>query len=252
MGLLDKIKNVFGAGNDAALENEFRNIITSSFNEYKSKNNYFWSPVINETTVWTEQVKNWPDKKKVSFILWMLPLIHKANAGKRSWSSEDEDLKLSNTKQAYIQTIFRNKLEMDDEDAIKIYEGFNRYHTSDWAKITTWPVNLLLNQLERQRKGQSISPALKAMLEKMKATIGEISMIHQQKERIKMIDKIDGMLFQNENQTSTVKPARFLGDDPFADYVNPAIENMPDKEKFSWYALISLAQKTTASKPSKT
>ena len=70
------------------------------------------------------------------------------------------------------------------------------------------------------------------MLEKMKAAIGEINMIHQQKERIKMIDKIDSMLFQNENQATTIKPARFLGDDPFADYVNPAIENMPDNDRF--------------------
>lgn len=251
MGLLDKIKNVFGVGNDAAVEDEFTNIITSTLNEYRSKNKFFWSPVINETSVWTEQVKNWPDKKKISFILWMLPLIHKANAGKRSWSSEDEETYPINTKQAYVHTLFKNKLEMDDEDAIKICEGFTRYHTSDWAQVTTWPVNLLLNQLERQRKGQSISPALKAMLEKMKAAIGEISMIHQQKERIKMIDKIDRMLFQNGKETATIKPARFLGDDPFADYVNPAIENMPGKEKLLWYSLLSLAQKTSGSKPTK-
>ena len=68
MGLLDKIKNVFGVGNDAAVEDEFTNIITSTLNEYRSKNKFFWSPVINETSVWTEQVKNWPDKKKISFI----------------------------------------------------------------------------------------------------------------------------------------------------------------------------------------
>ena len=43
MGLLDKIKNVFGVGNDAAVEDEFTNIITSTLNEYRSKNKFFWS-----------------------------------------------------------------------------------------------------------------------------------------------------------------------------------------------------------------
>jgi len=251
MSIFDKIKNVFTISNNAAHENEFENIILSTLKEYTSKHQYFWSPEINTTSVWTDQVKNWPDKKKVSFILWMLPLIHKATAGKRTWSSEDKDLKLNNVRQAYVHTLFRNKLVMDDDDAVKIYDGFNRYRTGDWANLTHWPINLMLNQLEKQRKGQVISPSLKTMLESIKTEINNIKAIYQEKERIKMADKIDSMMFQNVKETNAIKPARFLGEDALAEFVNPLIKSMPDREKLLWYKLLPLAQKATGSKPSK-
>ena len=251
MGIFDKIKNAFTIGNDASQEKEFENIILSTFNEYASKHQYFWSPEINTTSVWSDKVKNWPDKKKIDFILWMLPLIHKTMAGKRNWSSEDKDLKISNVRQAYVQTLFRNKLVMDDDDAIKIFEAFIRYRTSDWAHLTHWPVNLMLNQLERQRKDQAISPSLKTMLENMKIEISNINIAYQAKERIKMVDKIESMLFQNVKETNVIKPARFLGEDALAEFANPLIGSMPEREKLLWYKLLPLAQKATGSKPSK-
>ena len=251
MGIFDKIKNVFTISSNGTQEIEFENIILSTFHEYASKHQYFWSPEIKTTSVWSDKVKNWPDKKKIDFILWMLPLIHKTMAGKRSWSSEDKDLKISNVRQAYVQTLFRNKLVMDDEDAIKIFEAFIRYRPNDWAPLTHWPINLMINQLEKQLKDRDISPSLKTMLENMKTEISKINMVYQEKERIKMVDKIESMLFQKVKETNVVKPARFLGEDALAEFANPLIESMPEREKLLWYKLLPLAQKATGSKPSK-
>ena len=251
MGLFDKIRNVFGGNGSSEQENEFEKTISATLKEYAASHTYFWSPDLNETSMWTNEVKNWPDKKKVSFILWLVPIIHHSLAGKRSWSSEDRDMLLNNVRQAYIHILFRNKLQMDDEDAVKIYESFTRYRANDWATITNWPINLMLNQLEKQRKGQIIAPALKTMLENMKEAINNIKQAYQEKERIKMTDKIDAILFSSGKEVIAIKPARFLGNDPLAEMANPVIEHMPEGEKLLWYKLLALAQTATGSKPSK-
>src|SRR5436190_19228984 len=154
MGLFDKIRSVFNGNGDSGQDDEFGKIISSTLKEYSASHNYFWSPDLNESPVWTNNVKNWPDEKKTAFILWLLPVIHRFMAGKRSWSSEDKDMRLNNVKQAYVQQIFRTKLVMDDDDAIKIGDAFMSYRPGDYAKLTHWPIGLMLNQLERQRKGQ--------------------------------------------------------------------------------------------------
>lgn len=247
MGLLDKLKNVFSAG-DAASK-EFDKVLADTVAEYSAGHQNFWSPVVNETKVWSENVKDWPDKKKISFILYMLPQIHKFAAGRRSWSSDNHQEKLHHVKSAYVYIIFRNKLQMDDEDAANIYNGFVQYRSGDWAHFTHWPINLFLNQLEKQRKGQTISPLLRKVLEEMKKAIGAVEMQYQEKERIKMMEKIDAMLFMSEN-SNTVKPVKFLGEDPLADFANPMIEQMPEAERIQWYRLLALAQKASGSKPS--
>jgi hypothetical protein len=247
MGLLDKIKNAFTRGNEES--NEFEKIISDTYHEYAASNNYFWSPAVNETKVWSEQVKDWPDNKRVRFLLYIVPKVHEFAKGKRSWSSDNVQERIHNTRSAYIHTLLRHKLLMQDDEAVNIFEGFLRYRLADYANLTHWPVNLFLNQLEKQRKDQTISAPLRTMLEAMKKAINEIQQAYQEKDRIKMMEKIDAMLFSSENK-SAVKPAKFLGDDPLADFANPMIEQMPENEKLLWYKLLPLSQKAAGSKPS--
>ena len=247
MGWLDKFKKVFTKSSDSI--SEFEKIISETLSEYSAVHKNFWSPDLNETKTWTDNVKTWPDKKKVSFILWLVPIIHHFLEGKRSWSSEDQDMKLNNVRHAYVEIIFRNKLLMDDDDAVKIFDVFVNHRAGNWAAFTNWPVNHFLNQLEKQWKGQTIPAALRAMLEKMKAAIDSVERTYEEKERIKMVEKIDVMLFSSEN-SDAIKPAKFLGEDALADFANPIIEQLPEKEKQLWYKLLPMAQKASGSKPS--
>lgn len=251
MGFFDRIKNVFTGNSDTAAENEFEKIISDTYKEYASTHDYFWSPEINTTKIWAEQVKNWPEKKKISFILWTIPVVHRFMEGKRSWSSEDVDIRINNVRQAYVQTLFRNKLIMDDEDAVKIYDAFAGHRPTDWASFTHWPIGLMINQLEKQRKEQAVSPELRMMLGKMKEKIEQVKTAYEAKERIKMIDRIDAILFHKRDDSSAIKPAKFLGEDELAAFANPIIELMPEREKLLWYQILPMAQKASGSKPSK-
>jgi len=247
MGLLDKIKNAFAWG-DAAT-NEFETIISDTYNEYASSHKHFWSPAVNETKVWSEKVKEWPDNKRVSLLLYLIPKVHEYAKGKRSWSSDNINERLHNTRSAYIYTLLRHKLQIQDEEAVNIFEAFNNYRLADYTNLTHWPVNHFLNQLERQHKGQTIAVPLRTMLEKMKKTISGIQQVYQEKDRIKMIEKIDAILFSSENGKA-IKPVKFLGDDPLASFANPMIEQMPEEEQIHWHKLLAMAQKASGSKPS--
>jgi hypothetical protein len=245
MGWLDKIKNAFIGSDDA----EYQQVIADTWKEYAPDNGHFWNVDLNKTTIWTEEVKNWPDKKKISFILWLVSRVHEFMKGRRSWSSADKEQQRHTIRNAYLQIIFRNKLLMDDEDAVQIFETFIRYRVSDWAGFTTWPVGLFLNQLEKQRKGLPVSSKLESMLINMKVAISDVKMTYEEKERIKMVEKIDALLFSSKH-SNAVKPAKFLGEDPLSDFANPMIEQMPEQEKKHWYQLLPLAQKASGSKPS--
>lgn len=250
MGFFNKLKAVLGQGKKDEKE-EFEKVIVDTYEEYALTHNYFWSPEINKTTVWSDTVKNWSDKKKIAFVLSLLPIVDRFMAGRRTWSSDDEGMHLNNVRQAYVHIIFRNKLLMDDDDAVNLYYAFHRYHRSDWGSLTQWPIGLMINQLQQQRNGQKLSAGMRTMLENMKAGISDVKMYYEQKERIKMIEKIDAMLFNDGNESNKIKPARFLGEDRLAEFANPFIETMPEQERLLWYQLLPLAQKATGSKPSK-
>lgn len=251
MGLLDKIKNVFSSSNDNVHHEEFENVIWNTWKVYSAKNDYFWNANLNETSYWTDNVKNWPDKKKIEFISWLVPAIHNYMHGRRSWSSNEKEQQRHVLRQAYLQALFRNKLLMDDEDVTMLYDLFSKNKISDWGLFTSWPIALMLNQLEKQRKDQLIGPSLRLVLEAIKKDINAIKASYQEKERIKMMDKIDAMLFSKAADSSTIKPARFLGEDELASFANPAIESMPETDKLFWYKLLPLAQKSSGSRPSK-
>ncbi len=257
MGLFDKIKKVFGGNKEEAFVpaefqpaiKEFQQVVDDTWKEYTTKFENFWSVSLNETTRWKTEVKNWPDKKKVSFALWLVASIHGFMKNLTNHSYSGTEYQHYNIKESLLQALFRNSLLMDDEDANNIYEAFAGYHTNDWTGITTWPVGPFLNQLERQHKGKPISPRLKEVLENIRAAINKVGSAYQGKERIKMMEKIDALLFGSENK-DVVKPVKFLGEDSFADFANPMIPQMPEEERLLWYQLLPMAQKATGSKPS--
>ena len=253
MSLFDKIRNIFSP-KDGATESshtEFEKAVNDACEEFKAKKGNFWNVNLNEVAVWTNDVKSWPDKKKVDFILWLVPVIHNYLHGKRSWSSVDPEQQRNNIRQAFLQSIFRNKLQMDDADVDNIYAAFSQYKSGDWSVFTSWPISLMLNQLEKQRKDQPLTPHLKQVLENIRKDIDSVQSYYNEKERMKMIDKIDTILFTKQNSATAIRPARFLGDDPFADFANPIIDQMPETDRLLWYRLLPLTQKATGATPSK-
>ena len=250
MGLFDKIRKALTISSQHPHAAEFERVVKTAYKQYAAKHNYFWSPDLTETAIWTDDVKNWPDEQKISFVLYLLPVIDKCMKGKTSWSSDDVELKFNNVRLAYVQMIFRTKLVINEENALKIFQAFVEYRTSNWAGIMGWPVGLFLNQLERQYKGTVLSTAMRQLFEQLQVCIRQANTAYNEKERIKMVEKIDAVLFSGDGKISTIKPARFLGEDDFAAMANADIAQMPEQEKVNWFKLLPLAQKATGAKPS--
>lgn len=247
MGILDKIKNAFDWSDGESIE--FEKIVSDTYHEYASFHNNFWSPEVNQTKVWSEKVKEWPDNKRVRFLLYLVPKVHEFGKRRSSWNSNDIKVRLHNTRNAYIFTLLRHKLLIQDEEAVNIFEAFSHYRFAGYSNLLHWPLNHFLNQLERQNKGRTLSGPLRTMLESMKSAISQKQGVYQEKDRIKMVEKIEAMLFNSENG-KLLKPVKFLGDDPLASFANPMIEQIPEEEQNQWYNLLAMAQKASGSKPS--
>lgn len=249
MGLFDKIKKILTGSKEE--ENEFETILNKTYAELQQRD-YFWNAEVNSTATWVDEVRNWPDKKKIGFILQLVPPILRFTARTRLTAADEREVQLNYVRRSYVNTFFRNKLVMDDEDAVNIFEAFRDTSVADPSYIVHLPLNLLINQLVNQRKDQDISEELRTLLQRMKQKIDQVKEAYGDKERVKMIDKIDGLLFEKVKEPGkvAVKPARFLGDDELAKFANPSIEAFPEADRQHWYQLIQLAQKSTGSKPS--
>lgn len=246
MGIFDKLKKVFDSSKPDA---EFEDILHTQWQVSVKEKATFWSLDFSKQPVWTDTIKNWPDKKRVAFSLFLIKKMAELMKGKRSYGTTDKDWQQHVVAGNLLQVIFRNKLLMDEEEAVQVYLAFKNNSRYDWSSFTQWPVNLFVNQLEKQYKGQPLPAALKDMLQQLQKDINNVNESYQQKERIKLAEKIDNLLFSSENKNE-IKPARLLGNDRLADKVNTAIENMPVAEKNYWYQLLPLAQKASGSKPS--
>lgn len=247
MGIFDSIKKLFIPVEEEV--QEFSTTVSQTYRDYATANQYFWSPDISTTTTWNKQVKGWSDQKKIRFIQFLVPRIHAFASKNKNWNHEDRETHFYNTELAYIQLLFRHKLEMNDEEAIMVGQLFLHYRPSLWTNFTHWPVGLFLNQLERQRKEQVLSSSLKELLEEIKKTLSGLQDAYGQKERIKMIEKVDGMLFTPASE-GAVRPAKFLGVDSFAGMANHSLQAMPPEQQQYWFKLLPMAQKATGAKPS--
>jgi hypothetical protein len=253
MGILDKLKNAFSASPDTDSirdEEEIKKIITETRNEYAKDNKYFWDVKISNIEVYKNNVANWTDKKKINFILFLVNEIHNFSKGKRSWSSDDIEQQKNSVKIGYVQHLLKAKLALEDIDVKRLYETFSQNKKSDWANLNAWPIASMLNQINNQYKESELSPLLKETLLKIKAEIMAINN-YDNKERLKLIEKIDNIIFKSENDETQIKPTKFLGTDEFSNYANHVITELNDADRFFWYKLIALAQKASGSKPSK-
>src|SRR5215831_7499025 len=101
MNFFDKIKATFSGNTD---EIDFLSAIDQSWKEYKRKSEYFYYFSANETNTWKNEVKNWPDKKKVRFLLWLVPIIHNYKNGKRAWFAGDAR-EQNYVRESYVQVL---------------------------------------------------------------------------------------------------------------------------------------------------
>ncbi len=177
--------------------------------------------------------------------------IHEYHKKSGGFSTSDPAYQNNRVRNEYLKHIFRTKFTLTEYEAIKLVKTFAdhpRYIDSD---ITGWPTALLLKKIERQWKGKPVSDILSKALIEVKKELNEKGTNHLDKERLKIIENIDNLVFQSQNKNGSVKPVLFMGEDDFSTYANQTINSFKEDEKTIWYQLIGVAQKASGGKPSK-
>jgi len=256
MSIFDKIKDALfktaPAQNTPTAHklSEFDQIVHNSRVEHARTSSYFYGLKVNTLSVYTQEVANWPDKKKIEFIIYCLNENSKYNKKNTSYSSNDKAGQEKDVRLAYTAQLFKTKLAIDDHDMERILQVFAQNKNWNYTVFYQWPVTALINQLARQYGKSGVSEKMIELLNDFKLKIQQIDQVYWEKERLKLIEKIDQLIFGSTASPETVKPTLFLGDDPFSAYANQVIQALPDADKQLWYQLITKASKATGSKPS--
>jgi len=249
MGIFDKIKNAFSGINQT--EAEFELIISSSLDEHAKKSDYFWDIEVNKFGYYQSEIINWSNKKKLDFVIHCVQQMQAYNNKSSSVGYNDKIFQKNAIRGAFVKHLFKTKLVFADTDVKRFQELLSQVKHWDWNVLHTWPFASFLRQLEVQYKNEALSELFIESLTAIKSYIDRINTPYHEKEKLKLIERIDTLLFQSNQKEGKVKPAKFLGTDPFSSYANPIIDALPDGDKQHWFKIIALAQKASGAKPGK-
>ncbi len=233
-------------------KDNFDLLINEAHKEHFSKSKYIWDLKPNENSVFINKILTLNTNEKVCFILDSIKKIHQYNYGKNSYSTDDPEYQLSVILQSFKRYLLKTKLELSDEHISSIYTSFithkKYYHHSG---IFAWPIGLLINQIERQAKGKPVSEHCLALIKEMKIKLAENTYYLNEKEKIKLVEKLDLIAFNSSNTSGKVKPTYFIAEDDFGKFANEFINNSPAEEQNIWFKLVALSHKASGTKPSK-
>lgn len=247
MSIFDKIKDAFLNSETEGNNREFEDIINSSRAIQLKSGPYFYGIKVNTFSTYNDIVLKWDDRKKIDFIIFCVEQIPKNNLKRTTLSSDDIFYQNNYICEGFVDHLLKTKLAIDENNFSQLVQTFST--NKKWeTSVMQWPVALLLTQVERQYKNKEITNGIIESLNKIKQQI-QSPEAGAEKERIKLIERIDSLLFKAQNG-GEVKPVLFLGNDQFTSYANSLIETFSTEDKKVWYRLMEKAQKASGSKPS--
>jgi hypothetical protein len=249
MNILDKIKNAF-AGTSAEYQ-EFENVISKTREALVLEKSHFYEAKVSALPVYKEEIALWPDRKKMDFIIHCTEKFITFSKSNNSWSQDRPDVQRHYIRSAYITQLLKTKIFLEDAPFKYLYSIFETFRSSGNAGFYTLPVAPLISLVERQSKEQPLSASMLSTLQQIKADLLKIKESYFEKNKLKLTEKIDGILHHALGNAEEVKPRQFLGEDAFSEYANQKIGQLPDSEKVFWYRLITHAQKASGGKPTK-
>ena len=241
MGLL----NIFKKAKSNPQQNAFETIIDEALKEAQSKNIFAYMVKPGDVEV-TKTIMNLPDKEKVNFIISSVKTL--SNTFKDGNSVGGTTYDKTRLWELYLSYLIRTKFVIQPEDVEAITDVFISFKWMKWSDVTHWPLNAFVTLIERNFKSAGIPQKVKDSLMVLKSEIAKLK--RTDKDTLKLVAKIDALLFESENKKNEVKPTLFLGKDTFTTYANNIVEQRLAAEKIIWYKLISHSQKASGSKPS--
>lgn len=232
-------------------KDSYQQLIDNTWRDCKRQSAYFYNIELNNNITWAQDVKLWPDKKKINFVEWLVTGIRQHYDGQYHYTFGDPKSEKNAVKEAFLKVIFRNKLRMEPEDVKHIYTLFQSSLINNLGVLSSWPLTQFINQVERQYKGKALP---KLLIQTFQLAINDMkadSTYYGEKTRIKLVEKLEGLLFNDHHGAAGIKPCLFLGDDRLASCANPKLKSMPQQEQPGWYQLMAMAQRASGSKPTK-
>lgn len=240
MGIFSKIKDVFNS-NDKNTEKEnllFSNLIL----EIKNSNQAYHLIDLKKIKSFNEIIKL-PNEDLVKFVIYLIPKKYQASKPNR------KDYEYQHLINEIFARIIKYKFELDDSDFEKLTEELFKNTMSNFSLFYYWPINQFLNKLSVLKNKQPVSEKLETTLLKIKEDTNKYNNSYHDKEKTKIISKIDDLLFASQNDENIIKPFIFLANDEFTIYANQYISKFKKEEKEIWFQVLDLAQKSTGGKP---
>lgn len=224
-------------------KNEFFRIIEASFQELSQRDHYLDEIKVKTISVYQTDIIHWSDKRKVDFILYCIEetqaeINAREHIFRYNWGQ-------GLVMEAYVRYLLLSALIIEDQaienivDAICIYPRL----------IQHWPVSSFLTQIEKQYKSRTPSTIVAKSLEKLNINISKTEYIYTEKEKLKLVARINRIIEGLDGNGPVIKKIHFLGNDEFADYANQRIESFEIVEKKIWYQIIYHAQNASTPKP---
>jgi hypothetical protein len=249
MGVFDFLKNKF-LNRPSESEQLFNEILVQANNEIKKRGESYWSFKLSDLEIYKTTLQL-TDKEKLAFIVYCVQKISSFYKDRKSFSSDELEYQLSSISQNFVSHLVKTKLDLDEKDITLLTDAFLSNGRYAVQNIFHWPISLLVTHIGKSVSKNNLTELLKANLLKIKNAASDKESAYYDKERVKLIEKIDKILFEAENGKDVVKPIFFPGKDDFADYANDIIKNIPENERLNWFKLMAVSQKASGAKPSK-
>lgn len=249
MNFLKKIKSALGLEVNES-EDLYRKVVESAYLELQKNNErYWWNIKVADLTIYNDFAHTLSDKQKVSFILEAIAAIDNTSKTKSSFSTDDKDYRLRQIADNFIQQFLKTKLVLDEADIIALMDAFSANQKYNHGNLLQWPILLFINQVKKNVEQMEITPSLKTSLVDFRKKVEDSSDYYHQKDKSKLLNRLDEILFNKEGDPQKVKPTYFPGEDEFAQYANETVRTTKEDEQQVWFALLQHAQKASGAKP---
>ncbi len=249
MGLIDFFKkNIIPK--QQTKDVNFDDLVEDALKEILSKHKYYWGSKPNENSVFTDKILTLNNDQKALFIIDSIEKIHKYHYNRTSYLTSDNNYYLSEIREDFINHLFRTKLEFTDDQIGSIFlvmSSLKKYNHK--IAIMQWPVNQLILLIEKKLKNTQINAKQQSLLTALDEALRMPPLSGNEKDRIKLIDRVGNLIFSSKNISDAINPSYFLEDD-FGAYTNQFIKDVTDQERQYWFKLIGICKKTSGAKPS--
>ena len=245
MGILDKLKSIV-SNNDQ----EFKEAILHMLKEVsKEEDVYLYNVNVTNLKFYQNSVNGWDSTKKINFLIYCIKTTAKYFR-KKSYKYGSPDYQFNQIAEKCMAPLVKTNIEFDSVSLSKLLDTIKEYTTHEYHLYSHYPVKSIVLNIERLFKNREVPPDMLNILIEFKAyIIKNASNASYDKDKLKLIERIDNLAFNKEE--NTVKPTYFLGDDEFTAFANNTIKNCKDTDKIIWFQLIAKAQKVSGAKPSK-